>query len=126
MIYVDQTLKETKQKTFTKIVNHLRKQNCKSINNKNICLYRGPNSTMCAAGCLIPDSLYDQDLENRSVINDITLTKVGELILKLNYCPIIASKLQGVHDNYNIDSWEEHFSMIAEIYYLKLEEINNG
>ncbi len=36
-----------------------------SINADNICLYRGPDNTKCAAGALIDDAYYDYSLEKR-------------------------------------------------------------
>jgi hypothetical protein len=52
------------QKTFDTIVDHLYKQGCASVNDDGHCLYRGPNGTKCAIGCLIPDDIYTRGMEN--------------------------------------------------------------
>jgi hypothetical protein len=59
-----------------KIEQHLIQQKAKSgiqeydsAGNKTVfrCYYRGPNCTMCAAGCLIPDEEYTPDIETQGV-----------------------------------------------------------
>lgn len=57
-----------KAEIFEKVQTHLLAQKCRSagINPQTenfICLYRGPEGLMCAAGCLIPDELYDPSME---------------------------------------------------------------
>lgn len=34
---------------------------------QTVCLYRGPNGCKCAIGMLIPDELYDKNMEGRSL-----------------------------------------------------------
>lgn len=58
------------QETFDTVARHLFKQGKQAIRQppkqeteKGICLYRGPNGTKCAAGCLIPDSEYKASFE---------------------------------------------------------------
>lgn len=41
------------------------------------CLYRGPNNTKCAVGCLIPDDRYTPDLENLEASNPLVMSAVG-------------------------------------------------
>jgi hypothetical protein len=53
------------QEFFDKSVRHLFAQKVPSIINGN-CKYRGPNGTMCAVGCHIPDDLYKEEFENKS------------------------------------------------------------
>lgn len=51
-----------------KIEQHLIKQKARSYGmmptGHQGCLYRGPNDTMCAAGCLIPDDKYVKAMED--------------------------------------------------------------
>lgn len=56
----------TNQAVFDFVLQHLRKQGRGSYTlppMKEICLYRGPDGTACAAGCLISDELYDATME---------------------------------------------------------------
>lgn len=56
-----------RQQTFETMVTHLRKQGHPARNASNTtCVYRGPNKTMCADGCLIPDDDYDDSIEGAS------------------------------------------------------------
>ena len=55
------------QKTFDTMVDHLYKQGGPAINDIGGCLYRGPNGSKCAIGCLIPDEEYKDSMEGKSV-----------------------------------------------------------
>lgn len=70
------------------------------------CLYRGPDNTMCAVGCLIPDPLYrPESMEGRSasyVIDEI-VKRHGEreqLLLGWPRYTALITQLQCVHDEY--------------------------
>jgi hypothetical protein len=54
----------TIQEIFDKVTTHLLTQRKQSKEGK-VCLYRGPNGTMCAVGCLIKDEFYDGGLEQK-------------------------------------------------------------
>jgi hypothetical protein len=41
------------------------------------CLYRGPNGTKCAIGCLIPDDRYSESLEDLEACNVQVMEAVG-------------------------------------------------
>ena len=96
----------TKQETFDIIVNHLRKQRCKSAENSK-CLYRGPNNTKCAAGILIPDKDYIPQMEYANINDGHNIGLVFDM--------------QHVHDNCHINNWEEHFRFFANLHRLKYE-----
>lgn len=105
----------TAQETFFTIVNHLRKQNCKSINENEECLYRGPNGTKCAIGCLIPDDKYSILLEGLTA----TSYKVQNLLKSLGYNEEILGlliDLQNIHDHYPVDQWEKQFQLSARTF----------
>lgn len=51
---------------FDKMLEHLRAQGCRSVDEFDSCLYRGPNGTKCAVGALIPDEKYSKDMEDIS------------------------------------------------------------
>lgn len=85
------------------------------------CYYRGPNSTKCFVGVLIPDSLYSPDMENNSASDMIK--EYPEL---LEYLSINVDKdpdelsfldeLQNVHDSYPPNRWEEKLSLLAKVH----------
>ncbi len=57
----------TPQEIFDKVAKHLFTQGCRSAeldeDTDSACLYRGPEGRMCAVGVLIPDELYNTDME---------------------------------------------------------------
>lgn len=55
------------QEVFDKVVTHLRTQGCQAFDPDNGCVYRGPNGTKCAVGCLIPDKEYTPQMEGQNV-----------------------------------------------------------
>lgn len=71
-----------KKEVAAKVVEHLMTQKEKSVawDNSTRCLYRGPNGTKCAVGCLIEDEFYTPSMENQivgaSIINS-ALRKSG-------------------------------------------------
>jgi hypothetical protein len=90
------------QEIFDKVATHLITQGKQSLRDDGewedkFCAYRGPDGTMCAAGCLIPDEEYNEDFETNPwfhVAPDIPSfanapQEIHELI----------TALQGVHDN---------------------------
>jgi hypothetical protein len=51
-----------------KIEQHLIQQKARSVDEGNkVCMYRGEQGRMCAAGCLIPDEVYGRHLESKSI-----------------------------------------------------------
>lgn len=61
----------TLQEIYDTSMTHLANQGVRSLENPcdPTCLYRGPNGTKCAIGCLIADELYDLAIESKSVGN---------------------------------------------------------
>ena len=101
------------QEIFDKVKKHLLKQEVKSVNKEGACGYRGLNGRVCAIGCLIPDSLYDENMENLSIWNEtcIEATLLGQNreladLLGIENGPLLR-ELQVVHDNYHPSSWEK-------------------
>lgn len=56
-----------RQKLFSRMVRHLRKQGCHSFGATGTCAYRGEDGRRCAIGILIPNTLYDKRIESRTV-----------------------------------------------------------
>lgn len=105
----------SKQQVFDKVALHLLKQNKRSEESANgACLYRGPNGTMCAVGCLIPDELYDSSTEETSahyvITGDDRLQKLFEPDVTRNF---FLGKLQSIHDIEPVDWWYFYLTEFA-------------
>lgn len=118
---LDPTL--TPQQALNKIVRHLRKQGRKALAMSRVegvvCAYRGfskvdDHTTMCAAGCLIPDEHYTPDMEN--VLVGLLPYFQGHPALN------VIRDLQKIHDHYTVDNWESGFSHKANIHGLTLPD----
>lgn len=114
----------TKQELFDIIVAHLRKQGRKSIANnaktiETTCLYRGPDGTKCAIGCLIPDELYKPIMETKSMAYIVCYIENAELANELATHQCILSPLQKIHDNQQVSDWESSWMNLAARYGLK-------
>ena len=124
-----------KQKVFDKVVNHLLTQNKQSIeysvrDGETSCAYRGADGLMCAVGCLIADSAYNEMLEGASsdtfsVTKALTASGIDvadrddELLLR---------SLQLMHDGlgvddpqkkYKVKEWPEGLKFIAKKFNLE-------
>lgn len=85
---------KSEQETFDIVARFLLNQKEKSTNGK-LCLYRGPNGTKCAAGCLIPDDKYFSELE--SLLADSNI--VAEILKEEGYDFRFVRLLQQIHDS---------------------------
>lgn len=105
------------QEVFDTVVAHLRAQGCKAIVD-GACKLRGPNGTKCAAGCLIPDSDYDPDWDNKPLLGfQYVFAKVED--------SDFVDKLVVIHDYKEVYAWENQFQKLAERYGLEYENISN-
>ena len=88
----------THQEIFNKVVTHLFTQGRPARDEEGHCMYRGPNKTSCAVGCLIPDEKYKLCMEGKSAMSLATLyqDEVGELFL--NTSATFLQSLQRAHD----------------------------
>ena len=116
----------TEQQVFDQVATHLLTQGRKS-ENAGTCLYRGPEGTKCAAGCLIGKSEYRAYWEGRSWSGLAGEGSVPEEHLDL----IIA--LQKIHDHPDwrlrtlARSWREKLIKLAnefELSYKVVEDFN--
>ena len=111
------------QEVFNKVLAHLRKQGRAAMDDESTCVYRAPNGTSCAVGCLLPDNLYDPRIEGESV-DALVWTRAGDF-------PAIAAflerfdidlliDLQIAHDrrlaDYGVAFWDQRMAGIAEEY----------
>lgn len=111
----------TDQEVFDHVSKHLLSQGCKSVNYEEnekcitmYCLYRGPNGTKCAAGCLIDDTEYKVEMENST-----WSTLCQHRIVPFSHQELIVD-LQKIHDDYNPDEWPEKLKQLANNYRLKM------
>jgi hypothetical protein len=101
----------TKQETFDIVAKHLLTQNVQSVDSNNHCLYRGPDGLMCAAGILIPDQDYTDEMDNNN-------PSIAELVDKhdmdtwFGHDMELTSKLQLIHDVHTPDNW---FARLVEL-----------
>lgn len=112
------------QDAFDKVLKAIRKQNYqRSVNTDGACKYRGPNGLRCAAGHLIPNSLYKVSIEGLSISNNKMPDEVK------NYFDAVSMNLiqdmQFAHDNNleeSITAWEIRMKEIANNYGLTYTE----
>lgn len=116
---------KTLQETFDKIVDHLRKQNSKSLMKAprdDACAYRSQDGKMCAVGCLIEDEFYDPSLEENIVSNP----KVRKALCNSGYYTDgeflkLMVSMQECHDLNSVKQWESSFRTIANDHNLELK-----
>ncbi len=96
----------TAQQVFDQVVDHLRSQNEKS-RRSSCCAYKNNDDLKCAAGCLISDDEYNPEFEGWGWQNLVSKHKVSD-----KHCSLIMS-LQNVHDDREINEWEESLEKVA-------------
>lgn len=109
------------QEIFNTVVNHLRNQNSKALNEEGSCCYRGCDGKKCAIGCLITDEEYSQCFEGVSAQNLLQVQNIPDsLKVKLSNHHKLLQNLQNIHDSYPVQAWESQFKRIAQLYSLNL------
>jgi len=102
------------QEVFNIVVQHLRKQNRKSLNANGNCVYRNDRGDKCAIGILIPDASYTEGMEGQPFDRYFTEVKSWECDVSL------LDELQCIHDDFPIEEWESQFEAVAEAYQLTM------
>lgn len=109
----------TEQQVFDTVAKHLLTQMQQSRitvdGTSSSCLYRGPNGLKCAAGVLIGDDEYHEDMENHSWN---ALAKDG-LVPSEHKCLI--SILQNLHDFSLPNNWHYELTQLAQRFALKTD-----
>ena len=95
------------QEVFDQVKTHLLTQNERSGTSR-LCLYRGPNDTKCAAGCLMSDEEYDKDFEDK---NWLRLTDEHNIT---NAHFHLIRTLQELHDESPVHEWETELRFLAK------------
>lgn len=113
---------ETDRELFEHVKRHLLRQGKQSIDGTT-CMYRGDNGTSCAAGCLIPDRVFDtlympecNYISGLSYRFEQLRPYVGDPGSKRLW---LVERLQGVHDNGNIEDWERELDVVWRSYELR-------
>lgn len=105
----------TAQWVFDTVVNHLRKQGCRSYRHQGVsCAYRGQDGSKCAAGVLIPDNEYMPVMEGSTAAIICVLYLVGVTKEMFNTHSALISDLQCIHDMHDVDKWEDSFRRFAK------------
>jgi hypothetical protein len=86
------------QELYDYIVEAIVKQGRPSVGDNDRCLYRGPEGLKCAAGHVIPDSMYSENMENNSILS---VFEAGSLPISLAPHRDLIQKLQNLHDKSN-------------------------
>ena len=102
--------KRSKQEIFDFVVNHLRLQGKKPLNEHGTCAYRGENNRKCAAGCLIPDDSYSPDMEGEAWGSGVA---TRDLSLEIGFVNLVTD-LQVVHDVSSVQHWEKMLESMAK------------
>ena len=91
------------------------------------CRYRGPNDTKCAIGCVLPDGLYDPDMEGNGIDGlldgcwpDVTWFFDG---VDRNMLVEFQSAHDTIAPSYEVADLEDTKELLRELYLLRLDNI---
>lgn len=109
----------SEQDVFDTIAEHLLRQGKRSLGRvRSTCQYHNADGLKCAAGCLVPDDVYDFTWEGMTW-NELVAT--GEVVDR--YADII-QQLQYVHDSEEGEQyWPNKLRIIAEGYKLDTQKL---
>lgn len=113
------------QQIFDKVAAHLLTQGKKamvSTDQAAACMYRGPNGTRCAVGCLIPDELYHEDFEYHTA-KELPESLWTALEIDMPAHEELVMALQMVHDNALPETWAKRLHALAEAEHLNADVI---
>lgn len=112
--------KVSNQDVFEYIVDHLVKQNERSMNDARFCCYRYHDRLKCAAGCLISDEEYSFDMEGKLWDELISLGTVEP-----DHANLIG-QLQIIHDTiYPKKGWLKEVRLLGEKELLDVDFMEN-
>lgn len=99
----------TKQEIFDRVLAHARQQGRKSghldDSGRFQCLYRSPEGLKCFAGIFISDTEYTKTYEGKKWDRPKVFPKYHKMFIRT---------LQTIHDNFNVDQWEEKLEQFAK------------
>jgi hypothetical protein len=94
-----------RNEVFQTVVNHIWQQKVKSAKKLTksscvaTCMYRGPNGTKCAIGCLITDEEYDPKMETYGVSSVLRDYPIAAIKINEDTPDHFFIGLQGLHDD---------------------------
>ena len=96
---------------YEKVKTHLLTQMEKSTNVGGDCMYRGDGGRMCAAGCLIKDEFYKEELENIASASAVVHFAISQSIGDYSEtADVMIANLQRVHDDNHPEKWEAYLN----------------
>jgi hypothetical protein len=107
------------QEVFDTVAEHLMKQGRRAFDdNRGECRYRAPNGDMCAVGCLIPDSLYNEyEMEGENASEMIESSPELRSLFDKDISLNLIDGLQAAHDHdlhMSMDSWVYSMRYLAK------------
>jgi hypothetical protein len=119
-----------RQAALNKAYKHLMKQKEKSVSPsgpyEHLCAYRGAEKRRCAIGWLIPDRLYEQHFETRSVrahsVQQVICRVFGIRGLTFDDVTFLRN-LQAIHDVWDPTDWRNQFKLLAKKWDLTLPKL---
>lgn len=111
IVTIENLAEASLQDVYDTVKNHLLSQGEHSQDKDGICFYRcykKEKELSCAAGCLIPDLIYREEME-RKLWSDL----VKEYSFSSNHVEEIQS-LQCLHDDWSSKEWEQRLTEFAE------------
>jgi hypothetical protein len=125
--------KLTSQEVFDKSATGLMIQGERAEDESRACVYRGLDNTKCAAGFLILDEFYSQEMETAAVVwdtnshsyNEKSSTRVREALVnsgvELEDLKLV-NKLQRIHDSSDCTKWAEDLANLASDFDLEFTD----
>lgn len=99
----------TPQEVFDKVAHHLLKQKARSMissstGGSQLCGYRGGNGLCCAVGFLIPEELYDVNMEGNGICD---MSDGANLLRKVLHDSGIDVPVDVDRDSEHYDDWDD-------------------
>lgn len=94
-----------------------------------VCKYRGPDERKCAVGFLIPDEMYNPEMDYGMQLEEV-LHDLRTKGLELDYC--LCQNLQTIHDQVPAEikltqdvtsHWRKELYEIAEVFHLNTHSL---
>jgi len=133
----------TPQQIFDTVAKHLLTQNARATRERGpeddsgdtqACVYRTDTGLTCAVGCLIPEALYNPDMDNASKVQGTAISAnqiVQRVLDNLGVIDFHAGaednrlkllrNLQRTHDSYDVEDWPEELRDLARRFELSAE-----
>lgn len=98
------------QRTFNRMVIHMLRQQCRSLNKDGDPAYRGLGGKMCPVGHLIPQSMFRQEMEGKPADAPAVAKVLQDLGHDVKLCWVV----QKVHDSTLPAEWPTKLAKVAK------------